>query len=921
MNAEDLLGKALGTCTLQQLIGQGGMGAVFLAQQSRPRRQVAIKVLFPFTPLNPGQKAAFLERFRRETDATASLVHPNIMPIHEYGEQDGLAYLVMPYLSGGTLRDVLEREGRLPLAQTSNYLEQLAAALEVAHGRGVIHRDLKPANVMLTQEGRLVLTDFGLVKILSDGQSAQARLTGAGAPLGTPDYMSPEQVIGTPVDIRADLYSLGCVLYHMVTGSLPFKGALPMQVAMQHLNNPPSSPRLLRPDLPVAAEQVILRTLAKRPEERYSSASEIASAFREALISAGVSLGETSKVPAVQGDASFTKRGLFDPMWQQNHFSQNENSPQNPSEQQQQPFPSMPAPAGQVGPDASAQAYQPAQQPVRNDFIAKTSMTLPSFTGILPPEMQAAPARPTPVAPALSSGNTNFGDASLGMPNTLLAQNQNQAPNQYTPPWGQEQSPAVPQEDFPQAPSSFGGGAPATPRSGGLLRQFSSEKPQATPQPGASSFNLAQPSSPEAGQNAAQSEQPASTSLFSYAKPTGLLNYAAQPAAEQTLTPSQANMNNEQQATMQQPQPQSEGWGQQPGFVPNWPQPGQRKTGTLADFGPQYPEQGKTGLLAPIGEVSAPGASNTTSMMRLVQPARVFKIPVAGKPGQYVTGMLPQLPAEMQNDLKAEEENLKQKKLSNRLKSAILIISAALIIFGGSLFWLVNSHNASQQPDTRGTIAQNAQATSTAQAGVTATAQAANIYFEDPLDSNNHSWPIDNAHTFKGGAYHINNTSDGLKNAILPDFSLPDSFVSTITMNVINDNDGSDQNVYNEYGIILRYQKDSKGKRKFYLFDVRNSKDGGRKYQFWKYDENRGGGSDAWNQPLWERDIKGEYKGGHNQPNTIKISVQNDKFTFYVNDKQLDTKSDKSLTGGQIGMLVYLKGTEVAFSNLKLTRN
>ncbi|GHO75712.1 hypothetical protein KSD_34830 [Ktedonobacter sp. SOSP1-85] len=178
MNAEDLIGKALGTCTLQQLIGQGGMGAVFLAQQSRPRRQVAVKVLFPFTPLNPGQKAAFLERFRRETDAAASLVHPNIMPVHEYGEQDGLAYLVMPYLSGGTLRDVLEREGRLPLAQTSNYLEQLAAALEVAHGRGVIHRDLKPANVMLTQEGRLVLTDFGLVKILSDGQSAQVRLTG-----------------------------------------------------------------------------------------------------------------------------------------------------------------------------------------------------------------------------------------------------------------------------------------------------------------------------------------------------------------------------------------------------------------------------------------------------------------------------------------------------------------------------------------------------------------------------------------------------------------------------------------------------------------------------------------------------------------------------------------------------------------------
>ncbi|EFH87024.1 serine/threonine protein kinase [Ktedonobacter racemifer] len=914
MNAEDLIGKALGTCTLQQLIGQGGMGAVFLAQQSRPRRQVAVKVLFPFTPLNPGQKAAFLERFRRETDAAASLVHPNIMPVHEYGEQDGLAYLVMPYLSGGTLRDVLEREGRLPLAQTSNYLEQLAAALEVAHGRGVIHRDLKPANVMLTQESRLVLTDFGLVKILSDGQSAQVRLTGAGAPLGTPDYMSPEQVIGTPVDIRADLYSLGCVLYHMVTGSLPFKGALPMQVAMQHLNNPPSSPRLLRPDLPVVAEQVILRTLAKRPEDRYANASEIAGAFREALISAGVSIGETLKVPAAQGDASFTKRGLFDPMWQQNHFSQDENSPQKPSEQKQ-PFPPMPAPIGQAAPGANAQASQPAQPPARNDFIARTSMTMPSFTGILPPEMQAAPVRPTPVAPALSSGNTNFGDASFGLPNTFLAQNQNQAPNQYTPPWGQEQSPAIPQEDFPQAPSSFGGSAPSTPRAGGLLSQFSSEKPQATPQPRGSSFNLAQPSSPEAEQNA----QPASSSLFSYgSKPTGLLNYAAtaQPAAEQPVEPAQTGMNNEQQGMMQQPQ--QDGWGQQQGFAPNWPQPGQGKTGTLADFGAQYPEQGKTGLLAPIGEVSAPGASNTTSMMRLVQPARVFKIPVAGKPGQYVTGMLPQLPAGMQDDLKAEEENLKQKKLSNRLKSAILIVSAALIIFGGSLFWLVNSHTTPQQPNPHDTMLQKAQATSTAQAGVTATAQASNIYFEDPLDSNTHSWPIGPGYTFKDGAYHIKNTSNNVSTAILQDFSLPDSFVSTITMNVIKDNDSD---AHNEYGVILRYQKDSKGKRSFYLFDVRNFK-GGRKYQFWKYSDSRGTDAGAaWKEPIWEGDIKSEYKGGHNQQNVIKIGVQNDKFTFYVNGKQVGNKSDNSLKGGQVGMLVYLKDTEVAFSNLALTRN
>src|SRR2546423_10477643 len=157
MNAEALIGKALGTCTLQEVIGQGGMGAVFLAQQARPRRQVAVKVLLPAASLTAHQRAAFLERFRRETDAAAALEHPNIMPVHEYGESNGLAYLVMPYISGGTLRDVLEREGPLPLAKVANCLEQLAAAIDVAHDHGVIHRDIKPANIMVTPEGRLLL--------------------------------------------------------------------------------------------------------------------------------------------------------------------------------------------------------------------------------------------------------------------------------------------------------------------------------------------------------------------------------------------------------------------------------------------------------------------------------------------------------------------------------------------------------------------------------------------------------------------------------------------------------------------------------------------------------------------------------------------------------------------------------------------
>ena len=320
MNAEALVGTVLGTCTLQRLIGQGGMGAVYLAQQSRPRRQVAVKVLLPATTLKPQHLAAFLERFRRETDAAASLEHPNIMPVYEYGERDGLAYLVMPYISGGTLRDVMEREGQLILPKVINYLEQLAAALDFAHARGVIHRDIKPANILLTQESRLLLTDFGLVKIVTEEGQAQVRLTGAGAPVGTPDYMSPEQVMGHEVDGRADLYSLGIILFQMLTATTPFQGETPMQIAAQQLHGQPPAPRRFRQDLPASAEQVILKALSKRPSDRFANGLELATAFRltfahseaQAYATQTSSFAESG----IGGSGIYSRRGLFDPKWQ-----------------------------------------------------------------------------------------------------------------------------------------------------------------------------------------------------------------------------------------------------------------------------------------------------------------------------------------------------------------------------------------------------------------------------------------------------------------------------------------------------------------------------------------------------------------------------------------------------------------------------
>lgn len=380
MNAEALIGTVLGTCTLQQLVGQGGMGAVYMAQQSRPRRQVAVKVLMPATALKPHQLTAFLERFRRETDAAASLEHPNIMPVYEYGERGGLAYLVMPYISGGTLRDVMEREGLLSFNSAVNYLEQMAAALDFAHARGVIHRDIKPANMLLTPEGRLLLTDFGLVKILSDNQSEQMRLTGAGAPVGTPDYMSPEQVIGGEVDGRADQYSLGVVLFQMLTGTTPFQGETPMQIASQQLHMTPPMPRSMRSDLPEAAERVLLRAMAKRPEERFSNAQEFVQAFRTALtepsyqsnlglqssLSISTNRGGLLSTGTANGNTGMLRKGgLFDPKWQ----ATGTMAAMDTTQAQMNPAAQM----GMSAPVASVQ-MEPEVRPAGTGLLSKTGL-------------------------------------------------------------------------------------------------------------------------------------------------------------------------------------------------------------------------------------------------------------------------------------------------------------------------------------------------------------------------------------------------------------------------------------------------------------------------------------------------------------------------------------------------------------------
>src|SRR6266446_659946 len=279
-DSHDLVGKVLGTCTLEQLIGRGGMGAVYLAQQARPMRHVAVKVLLSNAMMNSEVYQAFLARFQREANLIAQLEHVNIMPIYEYGEQDGIAYLVMPYLTGGSLRDILARHGALSLREAMIYLDQAASALDYAHAHGIIHRDLKPANFLLHADGRLVLAGFGIARIMqAEGSTMGATLTGTGMLLGTPEYMAPEMLLGEQIDQRADIYELGIILFQMLSGQVPFKGDTPYAVILKQVQEPPPLLHQVNPAIPPPVDAVVQQAIAKKREDRFISAKALAQAL------------------------------------------------------------------------------------------------------------------------------------------------------------------------------------------------------------------------------------------------------------------------------------------------------------------------------------------------------------------------------------------------------------------------------------------------------------------------------------------------------------------------------------------------------------------------------------------------------------------------------------------------------------------
>ncbi|HEX2905251.1 MAG TPA: protein kinase [Phototrophicaceae bacterium] len=277
MPYDDLIGRRIDDFVIEERIGQGAMAVVYRAFQPSINRYVAMKVI---RLENQSQQEEFRDRFAHEAEIIARLEHIHILPIYAYGINDEMAYLAMRWLRGGTLSDLM-RPQRLPFDRTAEIFKQVAQGLAYAHSKGIIHRDLKPSNIMLDDAGNAYLTDFGLAK-LSEGSM---ELTKTGTIVGTPAYMSPEQLRGETLDHRSDIYSLGVILYNMVVGRLPFDTTTSdlVSIIYQHLEKPPVPPSQINPDVPIEVEMVVLCALQKDRDHRYNTATEMSRALDLAL--------------------------------------------------------------------------------------------------------------------------------------------------------------------------------------------------------------------------------------------------------------------------------------------------------------------------------------------------------------------------------------------------------------------------------------------------------------------------------------------------------------------------------------------------------------------------------------------------------------------------------------------------------------
>ena len=797
INAQALIGTTPGTCTLQKIIGQGTMGAVFLGQQSRPARQVAVKVVTPLTLQHLDQGNAFLERFHQEMTTVAALKHQNILPIYEYGEHDGLAYVVMPYISSGTLQHVLAQEGPLSLAKVADYLSQLAAALDCAHQQGVVHRNVQPANVLKTPDGRLLLTDFGLVKIVVEQQTSQMYLLQAGKPIGALEYMAPEQVMGDLIDARTDLYALGVIVYQMVTGKTPFQSGTPMRLATQLVQMPPPAPCSLRMDLSLAVEQVILQAIAKRPADRYSSVQDFANEFRLALTT-----GSSINMPPALSSASPAKERA---------------DVANPI------TPAVPAPT----PTASLGS---------GDSFALTGQKVEDASNLTKGD-----------TPGKSKSNRLL--PVTEMANAPQVENLSALDRQNKPVW-----------------------LVSTVKKPSFVRV---EETAVAEDLSTSPVTIAQ-----VGQTP-QPELP--ISVFATANTTRTLAPDREQDQGDTASPPKSTVPN-----------------------PLSPLPASQVTGML---------------MPPLSE------HGNSSTVKLTSSVKVVQVPVAGQPGRYVTGFLPMLPQAQPLQQTPEVGESIHKKLPKQWQKVAALALVVLLVLSVSGLVAFHGHanpNGSATSNTNRKIATpNMQATALVQATETA---EANIILSDPLNQNIHNWPVnasgDKIYIFKDGAYHIiNNDPQQSVPALLSGVDIKVPMVYTLTMEEIRGNDSS---LNNSFGVILRFSSPQivhgNSHTTFYTFQVVNT--AGGEYQFSKYDDINGPLVNPY-QTIWHHPFGKEFRQGRggSHVNTFKIVADGKFFTFFVNGQKVGNVEDSSLSEGEVGMIVNLKGTEVAFSNLLLTYN
>jgi streptogramin lyase/predicted Ser/Thr protein kinase len=295
--AEDTrVGTEVAGYRIERVIGHGGMSVVYLAEHLRLGRKVALKVLAP----QLAENEKFRERFLRESKLAASIDHPNIVPIYDADEAEGLLYIAMRYVEGTDLHRLLKQEGRLEPVRATGIVTQIAAALDVAHASGLVHRDVKPGNALLTADDHVYLSDFGLTK----RTLSVSGLTETGQLVGTLDYVAPEQIKGDPVDPRADVYSLGCIVYECLTGQVPYPRDMEVAVLWAHVQDAPPSVTAERPELPLEVDDVVAHAMAKDPRERTETAGQVAAELKTALgLEVPAAVPITRPVPKRRGPA------------------------------------------------------------------------------------------------------------------------------------------------------------------------------------------------------------------------------------------------------------------------------------------------------------------------------------------------------------------------------------------------------------------------------------------------------------------------------------------------------------------------------------------------------------------------------------------------------------------------------------------